>query len=99
MFHNVIGQAQVPGIIKVESSEGVIAFAEIREDGFVGVEYLDAVVQAVRVPVVHVDQEVRLITDPHLKPLAQQLEEEIVVLVQPRPEVAEINSNLPLHGR
>jgi tetrahydromethanopterin S-methyltransferase subunit B len=56
-------------------------------------------VQAVRVPVVHVDQEVRLITDPHLKPLAQQLEEEIVVLVQPGPEVAEVDSNLPLHGR
>jgi hypothetical protein len=65
----------------------------------VGVEYLDAVVQAVRVPVVHVDQEVRLITDPHLKPLAQQLEEEVVVLIQPAPEVAEVDSNLPFHVR
>jgi hypothetical protein len=64
----------------------------------VGVVDLDAVVQPVRVPVVHVDQEVRLITNPHLKPLAQQLEKEIVVLIQTRPEVAEINSNLLLHS-
>jgi hypothetical protein len=97
VHHGVPGQTQVPRIIDVKRGESEIAFTEIRRDGLVRVVDFDAVKMPVNMAVVAVNKKIGAVADCQLKPFAQQVEKEIVMLVQVFPEIAEIEPNPSLH--
>lgn len=97
VHHGVPGQTQMPRIIDVKRGESEIAFSEIRRDGLVRVVDFDAVKMPVNMAVVAVNKKIGAIADCQLKPFAQEVEKEIVMLIQVFPEIAEIEPNPSLH--
>jgi len=96
MQHGVIRQAGMSGIVKMEGGKRVIALAKIRGDRLVRVENFHAIVQAVDLSVIGVNQKIRTIGDADVKAFAQKFVKEIFVFVV-RPKIAEIDSNPSLH--
>src|SRR2546425_9091877 len=89
--------AQVARIVQVMAGEGVVARREVRAMGFAREKNAGAGMQAVMVPEARIDHEIRTVAKLHDISRFQEVVNPIVVLLEPGPEIAAIDTD-GLHG-
>src|SRR5881628_3843869 len=89
--------AQVTRIVQVMAGERVVTRREVRAVGFAREENAGAGMQAVMVPEARIDHEIRPVVKLHGISGFQEVVNPIVVLLEPGPEIAEIDAD-GLHG-
>src|SRR6266704_723225 len=89
--------AQVTRIVQVMAGEGIVARREVRAMGFAREKNAGAGMEAVMVPEARIDHEIRTVVKLHGISRFQEVVNPIVVLLEPGPEVAEIDPD-GLHG-